>query len=243
MQLQLFVTCLVDSFFPFVGQAVLDLLTAAGAQVSVPRGQTCCGQPAFNAGYWDEARKMARHTIQVLERLEHDIVVPSGSCASMLRHGYPELFTQDSEWVLRARGVSGRTYEFSQYLVDVLQKTDVGARYEGSIAYHPSCHLSRGLGVDRQPKALMSEIQDAQVTHLDHECCGFGGVFSIDHPEVSGEMLTRSLDRIEASGCDVVTGCDVSCLMHMEGGLRKKGSPVRCVHLAQILNSHTTRQR
>jgi L-lactate dehydrogenase complex protein LldE len=161
----------------------------------------------------------------------------------MIRHGYPELFALDEEWASRAQNVAGRTYELSQYLVDILRRTNFGARHEGSIAYHPSCHLLRGLGVDRQPKVLLRELEHTRVVHLDPECCGFGGVFSVDHPEVSGEMLSRACDRIESSGCDLVTGCDVSCLMHLEGGLRKEGSSVRCVHLAQLLNSSETRLR
>lgn len=243
MQIQLFVTCLVDSFFPSVGQATLDLLTAAGVEVVIPPDQTCCGQPAFNAGNWEEARRMARHTIHVLERRPDDIVIPSGSCAAMIRHGYPELFAQDVQWASRARAIAERVYELSQFLVDVAQVTDFGAHHEGDVSYHPSCHLLRGLGVDRQPKALLQQVQGARVTYLDPECCGFGGVFSVDHPELSGEMLARALDRVQASGSEIVTGCDVSCLMHLEGGLRKQGSRVRCAHLAQLLASGEARLR
>jgi L-lactate dehydrogenase complex protein LldE len=235
MQIQLFVTCLVDSFFPSVGQAALNVLVAAGADVMIPTDQTCCGQPAFNAGNWNEARHMARHTIQMFERHPHAIVIPSGSCAAMIRHGYPELFAQDPDWGPRARAVAERVHELSQFLVDVARVINFGAVHEGAVAYHPSCHLLRGLGVDRQPRALLEQIQGARVAYLDPECCGFGGVFSVDHPELSGEMLVRALDRIQSSGSALVTGCDVSCLMHLEGGLRKQGSKVRCAHLAQLL--------
>ncbi len=233
--IQLMVTCLVDSLFPEVGEAVVETLARAGVRALFPPEQTCCGQPAFNAGFRDEARRMARHTIEVFEKTEGAVVIPSGSCAAMLKHGYLELFDGDLVWLPRARALSERTYEFSQYLVDELGAADFGAVYEGRIAYHPSCHLLRGLGVERQPMALLESVQGAQVERLPAECCGFGGVFSIDQPEISAEMLSRKLGHVAASEADAVVACDVSCLMQMEGGLRKLGSEVGCSHLAQVL--------
>ncbi|TET85813.1 MAG: (Fe-S)-binding protein [Anaerolineales bacterium] len=233
--IQLFVTCLIDSLFPEIGEAVIEVLMRAGVQVAIPQEQTCCGQPAFNAGYRDPARKMARHTIEVLDDTVGPVVVPSGSCAAMIRHGYLELFADDPTWLLRANALAERTYELSEFLVDQLGVVDLGASFIGRLAYHPSCHLLRELGVDRQPLDLLEGVAMAQVHRLAPECCGFGGVFAVDQPEISTEMLKRKLAEINQSGAGVVIGCDVSCLMHIEGGLRYIGSSVRCAHLAQVL--------
>lgn len=234
MRVQLFATCLVDSLFPEVGEAVVQVLSAAGLGIDFPGGQTCCGQPALNAGLVEDARQMAIRTIRVLHD-EAMVVVPSGSCADMLRHRYPELFANDLNWAQPARALAERTYEFSQFLTDQLLVADFGAAAAIPMAYHPSCHLLRGLGVDRQPLQLLSAVDRATLQRLEAECCGFGGVFSIDHSPISAEMLVRTLDRITASGAEVVVGCDTSCLMQIEGGLRRAGSRVRCAHLAQIL--------
>ena len=235
MTTQLFITCLIDSLFPEVGEAVLQVLSDHAGPIAFPVDQTCCGQPAFNAGFHDEARRMARHTINVLERTEGPVVVPSGSCAAMMRHGYLELFANEPAWLPRAQGLAGRTYELSQFLVDVLCLTDLSASFPARLAYHPSCHLLRGLGIDRQPLSLLESVAGAEVHALPPDCCGFGGVFAVDNEPISSEMLARRLAQIEASGAETVVACDVSCLMHLEGGLRKAGSSVRCAHLAQIL--------
>ncbi|MCH7663781.1 MAG: (Fe-S)-binding protein [Chloroflexi bacterium] len=235
VRVQLFVTCLVDTFFPEVGEAVVTALTKAGAGVEFPPAQTCCGQPAFNAGFQEEAKRMARYTIELLEELEGPVVIPSGSCAAMLVHGYPELFKDDPDWRPRARMLAARTFEFSQYLVDELKITDFNAAYQSAAVYHPACHLLRGLGVAQQPKQLLDNIDGLQLDALSEECCGFGGGFSIDHAGISAEMLQRRLDQIDKTHADTVIACDVSCLMQLEGGLRKQGSDVRCMHLAQIL--------
>ena len=235
VRVQLFVTCLVDTFFPEVGEAVVTVLNQAGAAVEFPAAQTCCGQPAFNAGFQEEAKRMARDTIELLEEVEGSVVIPSGSCAAMLVHGYIELFKDDPDWRPRAQTLAARTFEFSQYLVDELEISDFDASYQNTAVYHPACHLLRGLGIDEQPKQLLENIDGLQVDSLSEECCGFGGVFSIDHAGISAEMLQRRLEQIDESQADTVIACDVSCLMHIEGGLRKQGSEVRCMHLAQIL--------
>jgi len=178
---------------------------------------------------------MAKYTIEVLEDTVGPVVVPSGSCAAMIREGYLELFSDDTEWLLRAIQLAERTYEFSEFLVDRLCVTDLGASYSGRLAYHPSCHLLRELGVDHQPLALLGAVAGAQIHPLEPVCCGFGGLFAVDQPDISTEILTRKLEQVAASGAEVVVGCDVSCLMHIEGGLRHNGSTVRCAHVAQIL--------
>jgi L-lactate dehydrogenase complex protein LldE len=231
---QLMATCLIDSLFPEIGEAVIEVLRRAGLRVHFPGGQTCCGQPAFNAGFRDEARSMASRTIDLFSRSSDPVVVPSGSCAAMLRHGYPELFRESAAQLARAQALASRTYELSEYLVDVCGFLPAQSLDVDRAAYHPSCHLLRNLGVDRQPMALLGAAM-THVTRLSEECCGFGGVFSVEQPELSREMLARKLAEISSSGAEVVVAGDVSCLMHIEGGLRKAGSPVRCAHLAQIL--------
>jgi L-lactate dehydrogenase complex protein LldE len=240
MKVQLFVTCLVDSIFPDVGDAVVDVLERAGVEVAFPAGQTCCGQPAFNAGYWDEARQMALHIMNVFETTEEPLVIPSGSCADMVKHRYPELFRDDPPNLARAHALSERTYELSQFLVDVLGVKEWDAFSPQILAYHPSCHLLRGMGVDRQPKDLL-RAAGADLVELEAECCGFGGVFSVDYARISAEMLKRKIAAIEASGAQVVVAGDVSCLMHIEGGLRRAGSKIRCAHVAQVLAGRVLR--
>lgn len=236
MRVQLFATCLVDSLFPEVGQAAIDVLERAGVQVEFPAGQTCCGQPLLNAGMVEEARQLARQTVRALHD-ESLVVVPSGSCAEMIRHRYPELLADDPELGSLARALAQRTYEFSQFLIDELLVSDFGAKSPSVFAYHPSCHLLRGLGVDRQPLTLLEAVAGASVRRLEAECCGFGGVFSVDHAQISAEMLDRTLERVDDAAAEVVVGCDVSCLMQIEGGLRRSGSSARCAHLAQVLAS------
>lgn len=243
---QLFVTCLLDTFYPEAAEALVSVLGRLGVTVDFPAAQTCCGQPAFNAGLRSEARPMAEHTVRILERLPKsaktsevcDVVIPSGSCAHMLRHGYLELFADDAQWLPRAQALAARAYEFSEYLVDVLGVADVGARWDGPLAYHPSCHLLRGLGVDRQPRALLAAIQGAQIVELPEagDCCGFGGIFSVTHPELSAEMLKRKISNLEACHAPTLVTTDAGCLMHIAGGLRRQQKSQRVVHIAEVLN-------
>jgi L-lactate dehydrogenase complex protein LldE len=240
-RIRLFVTCLVDHLSPEVGEAVVTVLERLGIEVDVPTGQTCCGQPAFNGGFWADSREMAKHTLKLLEKETTPIVVPSGSCADMIIHHYPDLFKDEPEWEKRARRVAAMTYEFSQFLVDVLGVTEVGATFNGTLSYHPSCHLTRGLGVSRQPRALLANVAGAKVTPLpdEEQCCGFGGLFSVKMPAISQDMLAKKLQNVADSGAARVVGCDVSCLMHINSGLHRQGQPTRCVHLAQVLAGET----
>ena len=221
--------------------AVVSVLERLGLVVEYPDGQTCCGQPAFNAGAWDDARAMARYTLDVLSRSDAPVVVPSGSCADMIVHHYPELFASDPVYGPKAEAVANRTYEFSQFLVDVLGVTDLGAQFReaGSVAYHPSCHLLRGLGVAEQPRRLLAAIEGAKVADLPGatECCGFGGLFAVKMSNISGAMLKRKLDSLEQTGAQTVAGCDVSCLLHIAGGLHRRGSKIETRHLAELLVS------
>jgi L-lactate dehydrogenase complex protein LldE len=235
---QLFITCILDTLYPEIGEAVVRVLGRLGVQVEFPPGQTCCGQPAFNAGLRDQARPIAIHTIRLFEKTSGPIVVPSGSCTAMIRHGYPELFANDAKWLPRARALAERTYEFTEYLVDNLGVTDVGARFPGKLTYHSSCHLLRDLGVDRQPRALLAAVREAELVELPYtdECCGFGGVFSAEHPEISSEMLKRKMANIEDSGAPWVVACDAGCLTNINGGLHRQGKPQRVLYIAEVLD-------
>ena len=234
---QLFVTCLVETLIPEVGLAAAEVLERLGVTVVVPQGQTCCGQPAFNGGFWDDARAMARHTIDVLSRNEAPVVIPSGSCADMIQHHYPELLAGDPDYGPRAEALAPRVYEFSEFLVDVLGQTDVGARFPGRLTFHPSCHTLRGKGVTRQPLRLLAHVRDAELVELPgaEECCGFGGLFAVQMAEVSGAMLARKLDNLARTQADAVVACDPSCLLHIGGGLHRRGSSIRPLHIAQVL--------
>jgi L-lactate dehydrogenase complex protein LldE len=235
---QLFVTCLVDSFFPQTGQAVVDIFQRLGIGVDFPREQTCCGQPAFNAGLRKDARAIAEHTIKVFENTTGDIVTPSGSCAHMFRHNYPELFEGDSVWYPRAKALAARTYEFTEYLVDKLGVTDLGAKWNGLLTYHPSCHTLRGINVDRQPRALLANVRGATLVGLPHaeECCGFGGIMSVEHPELSAEWLKRKISNLEATQSPTLVVTDAGCLMHIAGGLNRQKKSQRVMHIAEVLN-------
>lgn len=237
---QLFVTCILDTLYPQIGEAVVHVLEQAGVEVAFPPGQTCCGQPAFNAGMRTEARKLAIHTLRVFEQTRGPVVVPSGSCAAMIRHGYLELFRDDPTWLARAQTLAERTYELTEFLVDKLKVTDLGASYNGKVTYHSSCHLLRELGVDRQPKLLLENVQGLEFIPLPYtqECCGFGGVFSVEQPEISTAMLERKIQNIEASGAPLVVSCDAGCMTNINGGLRRAGKPQRAVYIAELLDYH-----
>lgn len=237
-RVQLFITCLADSFFPQTGEAVVSILHRLGIDVDFPREQTCCGQPQFNAGLRRDARAIAEHTIGVFEKTSGDIVTPSGSCAHHFRHNCLELFEGDSAWYPRAQTLAGRTYEFTEYLVDKLGVTDVGARWDGVLTYHPSCHTLRGINVDKQPRVLLQNVKGATLVELPHaeECCGFGGIMSVEHPELSAEWLKRKISNLEAAGSPTLVVTDTGCLMHIAGGLNRRKKRQRVLHVAEILN-------
>ena len=241
----LLVTCLVDQLFPEVGVSVVNLLRRLGVDVDFPPDQTCCGQPLYNAGFKSDAKELAARTLEIFGKRpdEEDqpyVVAPSGSCASLLRVVYPEMFEDDPALHAVAVELAGRTYELSEFIVEVLEITDVEAKAPGArIAYHPSCHLLRELGVRDAPRSLISAVEGAveAVLSQPETCCGFGGTFSIKHSQISTAMLDDKLDDIAASGADTVTACDMSCLMHIGGGLSRRGMDVKAVHIAQLLDT------
>jgi L-lactate dehydrogenase complex protein LldE len=235
--IQLFVTCLIDTLQPQIGESVVIVLERLGVKVEFPKDQTCCGQPAFNAGMRSEARKTAEHIIKVFENTSGPIIIPSGSCTAMIRHNYPEIFADDPHWLPRAQNIANRSYEFTEYIVDQLGVTDLDAYFPGKITYHPSCHLLRGLGVDHQPRTLLKNVIGAEVVDLPHqeECCGFGGVFSVNHPEISAEMLKCKITNIETSGAPTIVVCDTGCLINIAGGLSRAEKPQKVIHIAEVL--------
>ena len=237
----LFVTCLGDVFYPEAGEATLRVLWRLGVQVDFPLAQTCCGQPAFNAGFRTQARAVARHQLEVLAPYDY-VVVPSGSCTAMFRMFYPELFVGDPELQARASVLAERTYEFSEFVVRVLGVTDVGAVYEGKVAYHASCHLLRELGVDEPPHQLLQGVRGVQVmpTDVASPCCGFGGTFAIKYPDISDAMLKKKIDSLKRAGADTLVSCDAGCLMHIAGRLHRQGDTIRVMHLAELLNTQHT---
>ena len=236
-RVQLLVTCLVDRFFPDTGMALVSVLERLGLDVQCPEGQTCCGQPALNAGYVDDARALARHTIDVLAGTSDPIVVPSGSCGDMVIHQYEGLFRDDPAYLAKAHALASRTYEFTQFLVNVMGVTDVGSVWPEKLTYHACCHGLRGLSVREEPQALLGGVSGATLCPLAESdvCCGFGGLFAVKMPDISAAMLARKLDSIQESGADAVVVTDVSCGMHMAGGLRRRGSPIKVRHLADVL--------
>lgn len=242
----LFVTCMVDMLYPDVGMATAELLERLGIEVVFPYEQTCCGQPAFNAGYRDEARTLALRFLDVFEPLLKQgvvdaIVAPSGSCTTMTSHFYSVLFEDpaDSAARQRAERLAAVTFELTEFLVDVLGITRTGGRFEGKLAYHACCHLLRELHIHEQPRALLANIEGAEVVELNgaEECCGFGGLFSVKNSGISSAMGQRKCLNVAQSGADVVALCDVSCMTHINGLLSRQAQHARAVHIAEILNN------
>ena len=239
VKVSLFVSCLVDQLWPSVGEATVKVLRRAGCEVVFDDRQTCCGQPAFNTGYRDEARKVAGHLLDcVAADPETPILVPSGSCAAMIHH-LPELFEDDEPRREAAREVAARTHDLSSFLVHVLGLTDLGARWPGRITWHDACHGLRDLGIRDEPRQLLGAVRDAELVEVRgcDSCCGFGGTFSVKYPEVSVAMLDWKLQHIEEARVDAVVSGDVSCLMQIGGRLERRGSAVKAVHLAEVLAS------
>ena len=240
MRVSLFITCLVDQLFPDVGEAMVATLRRLGIEVSFNDAQTCCGQVAFNTGYRPEARAMAQHFVRTFENDKADfIVAPSGSCTAMVRNYYGELFhgSEDQEWQERLTRVRSRLCEFSEFIVNELGIEDVGARFPSRVTYHDACHLLRELGISDQPRRLIRAVRDVDFVEMEapDTCCGFGGTFSVKYGEISNAILQEKLARISTSGVEYVVANDSSCLMQIAGGLSRAGSPVKTMHLAELL--------
>ncbi len=232
----LFIPCLVDMFLPEIGEATYILLRRLGVNPIYHKAQTCCGQPAINGGYIKQARKAAKHFIKVFG--DDDVVVcPSGSCVHTVKYHYPKLLKDDARWLDRALALRNRIYEFSQYIVDILETSDVGASFSGKVTFHESCHNLRELGVTEQPKALIASSQGTHLLPLDkaEACCGFGGEFSFNFPSISEAIVGEKVERYVASGADLLILSEPGCLLNIGGYLSRHHPGKKAVHIASFL--------
>lgn len=235
MKVSMFITCVSDAVYPRVGEAMARLLARYGVQLDFPEVQTCCGQPAYNSGYWNEARQAALTILQAFERSDF-VIAPSGSCTGMLHH-YPKLFQDDPLNLAKALELQHKSYEFSQFMVQVLGITDLGAVFPHSVTYHPSCHGTRILGIREEPMQLLNHVKGMDLVPLPfaEDCCGFGGTFAVKMADISGAMVTEKSDHVLETKAEILTGLDMGCLMNIAGNLRYRQQPVRVMHLAELL--------
>jgi len=231
----LFVTCLVDLFRPTVGFATVKLLEEAGCVVEVPI-QTCCGQPAYNSGDRATARNLAEQVIAAFEPFDY-VVVPSGSCAGMIKHHYPTLFADDSNGRARAEQLSAKIFELTSFLTDVLGVERVSAGYAGMVTYHDACSGLRELGIKDQPRQLLATVAGLELREMEESevCCGFGGTFCVKYPELSNRMVSDKAGHILATGADTVLAGDLGCLLNIAGKLQRDGATVHVRHVAEVL--------
>ncbi len=236
---QLFITCLGDQFYTTTLQNMTHVLERLGVELTFPSGQTCCGQPLFNNGFEDKTRAVALNFMHAFEKSDAPIVGPSGSCVSMVKHHYAQLFPVGTPEHALAVNIAARTFEFTEYLVNVLKISDVGAVYPHKVTYHASCHYLREMGLKTEAKTLLGAIKGLELIPLNEEdtCCGFGGAFTVTFPEVSQAMMNNKVNHIMASGADTVVTCEPGCLMNIAGGLHKAGSSIRAMHIIDLLAS------
>lgn len=232
----LFIPCMVDLFLPEIGEACLQVLSRLGPTPVYHPEQTCCGQPAIHAGYARKGKDSAKHFIEVFGE-DEAVVCPSGSCVCTVRDRYPELLQDEPDWLRRAEELAPRVYELSQYIVDVLGVEDVGASYQGKVAYHESCRVLNGLGVSEQPKKLIRAVTGAELVPMQgaQVCCGFGGEFSTNYPEISEALVSEKVANYLASGADVLVACDPGCLLNIGGYLKRHHPEKEALHIAYFL--------
>jgi L-lactate dehydrogenase complex protein LldE len=239
MRVGLFVTCLVDLMRPSVGFAALELLEAAGCDVVVPETQTCCGQPGWNSGDRPATRALAEKVLDEFEACDY-VVAPSGSCSGMIRTHYPDLFADEPVLRDRVAKLCAKTYELTDFLVNVARLERVPGDFAGTITYHDSCAGLREMGVKQQPRALLAKLPAVELTELNEceQCCGFGGTFSIKFGEVSAAIADRKCRNIEATGADAVVLGDLGCMLNIEGRLRRRGDKtMQVLHVAEVLTA------
>jgi len=236
----LFVTCLVDLYRPNVGFAAIALLEQSGCEVVVPEVQTCCGQPAYNSGDQRSTVKLAKQTIEAFSQFDY-VVAPSGSCAGMLKHHYPQLFDEQSQWFEKANTLADRVFELTSFLVDVMKFNLETAQFDASITYHDSCSGLRELDIKAQPRKLLSSVAGVNVYEMEDTevCCGFGGTFCIKFPEISERMVNDKVALATQSGAEVLAGGDLGCLLNISGRLNRLSSPMRVYHVAEIIAGMT----
>ncbi len=236
---QLFITCLGDQFYTPTLKNMVRILEDLDVELVFPPEQTCCGQPLFNNGFEEKTRAVALNFMRAFSKSEAPIVAPSGSCASMVKHHYPELFPVETAEHSLATDLAARTYEFTEFLVNQLNVTDVGAVYPHKVTYHASCHYLREMGLKTEAKTLLHAVKGLDLIPLDEEetCCGFGGAFTVTYPEVSRRMMENKVKCVMASGADTLVTCEPGCLMNMAGGLNKAGSKINAMHIIDLLAS------
>lgn len=237
MKITLFIPCFVDQLFPRVGVSAVRIFEKLGHTVDFREALICCGQPAFNAGYWEESRTIARRVVEAL-RGQDPVVVPSGSCGAMLKNFYPELF-RNTPLAEAAHQLSRRTFEFSSFLVDELGVTDLGSRFPAKVTFHDGCHGLRELHIKSQPRQLLERVQDLSLVEMEDltSCCGFGGTFAVKFPMISTAMgETKSASALD-TGAEYLVSNDSSCLMHLQGLLSRRGQKLKTIHLAEVLAS------
>lgn len=237
MKVSLFVTCLVDMFQSGAGKATVEVLERLGCEIDFPESQVCCGQPAYNSGYVKESKEAMKNMIAAFEHSEY-VVTPSGSCGTMFKE-YPHIFKGDPVWEPKAQALADKTYELTQFIVDVLKVENVGAKLEGKATYHTSCHMTRLLGVKDAPFKLLSNVEGLEFEALPnaHNCCGFGGTFSVKMGQISEQMVDEKVQCAVDTGADYLIGADCGCLMNIGGRMERKGKPVKVMHIAEVLNS------
>ncbi|WP_040983095.1 (Fe-S)-binding protein [Oceanobacillus jeddahense] len=242
MKVSLFITCVSDIVFADVGKNTVELLERLGCEVDFPAAQTCCGQPAYNSGYLQEAKKAMKQMIKAFKDSEY-VVGPSGSCVGMLRE-YPHIFKGDPEWEQPAIDLANKSYEVTQFIVDILGVTDVGAAFEGRVTYHPSCHMTRILGVKEAPTKLLKNVKGIDFVELPvkEDCCGFGGTFAVKNADISGEMVKEKSQHVSETEAEYLVGGDMGCLMNIGGRMRREGKNVKVMHITEILNTHAKEQ-
>lgn len=240
MKASLFITCIIDQFYPEIGESVLRVLQKLGVDLNFPDGQTCCGQPAFNNGFWHDAQPLAKRFLMEFQN-SPAIIVPSGSCASMIRVFYRELLHDDPELLSIASKIEPKVFELSEFIVDVIGIKSLITRAGGSrykTTYHESCHLRRELGAKTQARTLIKALPSVDLIEMDQAevCCGFGGIFAVKYSDISGAMLQDKITHISDTGADTVVSCDSGCLMQIEGGLEMQKRSIGTMHLAQLLD-------
>ena len=235
-RVSLFITCLGDQFFPQVGECAVEILRRLGCEVTFDPAQTCCGQPAYNTGYREEAREVAARLLDIFQDAEY-VVAPSGSCTTMVRVFYREVFADDPERQRQAESLSRRIFEFSEFLVKVLNVEDVGASFHARVSYHDSCHLLRELGIESEPRKLIRAVRGVELVEMkDYQlCCGFGGTFSVKFPEVSVAMGDDKIRAAAEAGAEVLVANDSGCLMHLAGVIHRRAFPLKTLHIAELL--------
>ena len=243
MKASLFVTCVVDQFYPEIGESTVRVLRRLGVDVDFPEDQTCCGQPAFNSGFRSDAKPLARRFLDTFEKADA-VVIPSGSCTAMVRVFYSELFHDEPGMAAKIHSVAGKTFELTEFIVDVLgvpRLSESPGAPRRTVTYHEGCHLRREIGVTTQPRALIEATPGVDLVEMEQAevCCGFGGTFAVKYADISGAMLADKLRNVADTGADAVVSCDSTCLMQIGGGLEKQAMAAKPLHVAQLLDEAT----